>query len=364
MIRWTWVKIMGAVIAAGVLLSACILVQMPGRVVECNMPEAPVIIVDAPPPPPAPLPLPPTQCPWRFKEYISSPYELEWEQNIGAWQERVCARMSDPDQIGKGDRWAEYVVALNQNDRGILGTNTTIDQINEILSRFVYERECDNATRLIYIEPIAGLTRHPYFCTRSRDLVVDKSYMLVDWAAAEYAKDAGEHAEHYYFDAGASSYTAGAGGASQGWIVDTYASRSIQFDDILAWEYTPMGAADIFAQIPAAVKPHYHWYNIPVSAVPAHPDNPITNIEALCRQNDFVVFKIDIDTPSLEEPIVYELLNNTHALSLVDEMFFEHHVDIPEMYPYWGGGMAARLSDSYALFLRYRRAGVRIHSWV
>lgn len=41
--------------------------------------------------------------------------------------------------------------------------------------------------------------------------------MVVDWEMVEQVKDSG--GKVYYFDAGASTYTSGAGGASQNWFI-------------------------------------------------------------------------------------------------------------------------------------------------
>ena len=52
-------------------------------------------------------------------------------------------------------------------------------------------------------------------------------------------------------------------------------------------------------------------------------------------KEDFVMFKLDIDTPSVELPIIKALLEDEEALSLIDEMFFEYHVKDKYMSNYW-----------------------------
>lgn len=47
-------------------------------------------------------------------------------------------------------------------------------------------------------------------------------------------------------------------------------------------------------------------------------------------------------------------------------MQFEHHVNVPEMMVHWKTSvqnMSHTLADTYALFSRLRRLGIRAHSW-
>ena len=57
-----------------------------------------------------------------------------------------------------------------------------------------------------------------------------------------------------------------------------------------------------------------------------------------------------------------EMLNNSNIYSLIDELFFEHHVNVREMLAYWRPPPGS-LSDSYVLFTKLRQLGIRMHSW-
>ena len=61
-----------------------------------------------------------------------------------------------------------------------------------------------------------------------------------------------------------------------------------------------------------------------------------------------------------------QLLADDGLVGLVDEFYFEHHVSkgSPMAYHGWGHHVPRSLAQSYDLFLRLRRAGVRAHSWV
>ena len=64
--------------------------------------------------------------------------------------------------------------------------------------------------------------------------------------------------------------------------------------------------------------------------------------------------------------LVGQLLSNQALLDVLDEFYFEHHVSRgnPMAYHGWGHHVPRSLAQSYDLFLRLRRAGVRAHSWV
>ena len=52
---------------------------------------------------------------------------------------------------------------------------------------------------------------------------------------------------------------------------------------------------------------------------------------------------------------IRQLLNDTLAMSLVDEFFFEHHVNFQPMYPHWGTtAEIMHLGDSYDIFVKVR----------
>jgi hypothetical protein len=76
----------------------------------------------------------------------------------------------------------------------------------------------------------------------------------------------------------------------------------------------------------------------------------------------------------VELAIINQLLEDEDALRLVDEMFFEFHideciaVDNPVMYFYWGevaeDGIKVKMADAYRISAALRAKGVRMHSRV
>ena len=204
------------------------------------------------------------------------------------------------------------------------------------------------------------------FCLTNEDLV-NKNYLVVSWNVSKKLSSPTGHyvPKAYYFDLGASLYDSGAGGASQSWFVETYESRGIRWDGIFAWEAKPHPAGQVWGKLPARLKPIYRWYNVPVSPKPGHPDNALDYIRRIARPEDFVLVKLDIDTTPVEEALVGQILASDELLGLVDEFYFEHHVNTRPMHPYWGTQSAQQtLADTYRIFAALRGKGVVAHAWV
>ena len=116
--------------------------------------------------------------------------------------------------------------------------------------------------------------------------------------------------------------------------------------------------------MPIDVLARFHFYSRAASNVPGSPDNPLEVLRLVAEPGDFVVFKLDIDTPFTEKRIIIDILNNPHYACLIDELFFEHHAEIGAMKYWWGTAkVEGSLRDSITLFQALRRAGIRAHAW-
>lgn len=82
-------------------------------------------------------------------------------------------------------------------------------------------------------------------------------------------------------------------------------------------------------------------------------------IKRVYKAGDFVVVKLDIDTPELEDNIMAGLLS---IRSNVAEVFFQNHFDAPEMQQYFGK-TGVTYNDTLSFFHTYRSAGMRLHYW-
>jgi hypothetical protein len=197
--------------------------------------------------------------------------------------------------------------------------------------------------------------------------VVNKDYLIASWnVSRKLVKSSAPYVPRaFFFDLGASYYNSGIGGPSQSWFIETYEKRGVAWSGIFGWEASPQDLAKTWKEIPARLKPYYHWYNIPVSSVPGHPDNALAYIKEVSRLEDYVLLKIDIDNSPTELEIIRQTLASDELLGLVDEIYFEHHVNVDPMHYYWKTQDSKQyLSDTYKLFNEFRQKGVLAHSWI
>ena len=85
----------------------------------------------------------------------------------------------------------------------------------------------------------------------------------------------------------------------------------------------------------------------------------------------FVAFKMDIDQNEIENTVVDKLIEWHEQFPCVKagqmEFFFEQHVDLPIMRIHWKATATEsgkKLSDTYELFLKMRKLGIRAHGWI
>ena len=88
----------------------------------------------------------------------------------------------------------------------------------------------------------------------------NKDWLYLDWNAGAALAGGGEHARGFYFDAGASLWGSGLGGASQTWFHKVFGERGVPFEGgLFLWEVTRQEPDRVFADIPPDVLPYYHW---------------------------------------------------------------------------------------------------------
>ena len=95
-------------------------------------------------------------------------------------------------------------------------------------------------------------------------------------------------------------------------------------------------------------------------------NNPLNVLLEKHQPGDVVVMKIDFDNGPLETALLDEILRFREVSSSIDELFFEHHVDLPVMVNYWAGTLSPNVyaTGSIRLFQELRERGIRAHSWV
>ena len=283
------------------------------------------------------------QCVWKFIRYTPSDYEKHWNDNIATLQKDVCGETKK--QAAQANEWMSHASLPELSSR--------------IFSHFQYQNNCTGQVTTKSIEPLAGLTRSPFYCIYGEGHLVLKDYLVVGSRIGTRA---------YLFDIGASLYNSGAGGASQEWFVNTYEAHGIKWDGIYAWEANVYAPSEVWSLIPQRLRHIYHYYNIPVNLNPENADkreNPLEYIRKVTQPEDFVLLKIDIDNNEIEEALVKEILGDERLLELIDEFYFEHHVNTAPMNRFWGTESSSKtLVDTYKIFTTMRNKGILAHGWV
>eukprot|EP01134_Creolimax_fragrantissima_P005201 CFRG5201T1 len=297
----------------------------------------------------------------KTKEYFPSPWEMFWVNNMSDLQESTrewkkgCAAMKEKAPFV--EEWVKYAKAnLNANSLSESG-----EWSKEVFSYFKTTVRCEGEDPVVEeepIEPLVGFLRHPMFLCFSGNFRVDKDYLIPSFISSWGS------GRNFYFDAGASTYLSGAGGASQGWFVEEYRTHGIEFEHIWGWE-AKGEQKSLLRETPKDIVAKTSFFAIPVSAEVDHMHNPIRFIKQNCKEEDFVVFKLDIDTPVVETPLARQLLDPEVA-KLIDEYYFEDHVsgNPMEHYGWTTSEKDHDLANSIEYFYKLRKLGIRAHSWV
>jgi hypothetical protein len=313
-------------------------------------------------------------CLFISTQYHPSKLEQTWVDNAHRWSDDFCSHM---DAFAKETHdWLDTISALNHNE-----SSSAIDE--NIFSSFVSSYNChgESVQKRTWIEPLSHGLRHPRALCNGGANLVDRDYLLLasrdDFRSPATKRHelragcAGRSCQNIYVDLGASTWNKGAGGPSQSWFYDSYKRHGLEFDRLLLWEANPTPAADIFSDLPKDVWHKYQYFNWPASSNSSDVSSPLHIIKEIAQPGDFVVFKLDIDTPSVELPILRVLLGDPELLELVDEFFFEYHVLFGPMNESWfqsknpsPAPTSDTLADSYTVFRTLREKGVRAHSWV
>ena len=109
-----------------------------------------------------------------------------------------------------------------------------------------------------------------------------------------------------------------------------------QIDAIYAWEASPIAASTFWKSVPKQFIGKLVYHNVPVSSQIDDAHNPFTVVKRIAKQHDYVTFKLDIDTPSVEQPLFKQLANDKELLSLIDEFIYEDHTKNVALAPSWG----------------------------
>ena len=257
----------------------------------------------------------------------------------------------------------------------------------QFLSRFNVIKKCPNVppvTWMEWIEPISIHARNPFSLLNCMDINKEKlaiqyphlanlihqtSLVNTDHILLSYPHDNGKHntiSRNYLFDAGTSTFE-----TSLWWFLCLYRQSNVSFDEIYGWEATLLEPEMFWKAVPPAIRSQYHFYNTRMVSDITDGDSPLRMLRQRARPDDFVSFKLDIDTPEIEILTTLEVLRNPNISRLIDEFFFELHFRCDIMMNCgWGDsmptvfrGLSLSRYNSMELFLNLRKIGIRSHFW-
>ncbi|CAF4422711.1 unnamed protein product [Rotaria sp. Silwood2] len=360
-------------------------------------------------------------CQWYFLNYTPSAWENVWFRNIEKFQNSVCEILADATNLNKTVLAVERLMELQNFGR--TRTQSDKQQADELLSKMFYRQVCiDPLTKVSFqeaevsqvIEPLIGFLRDPLsICSRIKSLpdslykgagVQSKRFILLSVAAPFYIHSSRHNhknsleinvqsnkrnssllpwmyqrsklnlldrkldidmrnGQNILIDLGSSYFQRWGGDSTANagqWFYENYKRFGVKFDRIIAFEYAPLDPKTAWNQLPDDVVPVYTLINVGVETDGKF--NPWVMLKTIAKPHDHVVIKLDIDRPLIESTLINQLLHDPSINSLVDELFFEHHVTVKEMRQHWGHPPGA-LNTSYVLFTKLRQLGIRMHSW-
>jgi hypothetical protein len=313
-------------------------------------------------------------------EYEPSALETLWASNLGAWNDNICEVLGSPSQARDISLVLELMDSQDRLDNARSAEHSLLLQravSSGILSR-LKRTFSDGSVQLTYLEPLVGMMRDPRVsCPEGKrgfwgpsvvsaeEALQKKMWLLVSGSglyrqAQNYPR---RTSRALLFDIGASKWASTAANGAR-WLSRQYESVGITFEHIYAWEARPVQASEFFEGASVADTSRLHFMNWPVSSSSGDKLNPWTLLRQAAVRDDFVVVKLDIDTPLVEMALVQQLIDDPELHSLVDVFYFEHHVSIPDFSWIWRmGEYPQTLNDSYEIFGRLRRFGIRASTW-
>lgn len=145
--------------------------------------------------------------------------------------------------------------------------------------------------------------------------------------------------------------------------------NKMYMDTLYGWEVTLLEPNNFWDIIPDEISQSYHFYNIPISSNVTHKNNPLRIIRDIATVDDFVSFKLDVDTPYVEIPLALQIANDPSMAALIDEFFIEIHFDCPLLRGCWGtvpksiDGFTLDRVSAMKILQKFRTMGIRSHFW-
>lgn len=341
--------------------------------------------------------------------YKSGAIEHSWENVV---QHHAC-------QLAQRDAFSERVhtwlafAAKTQKELGASFESPAVDpRVSGNLSSFTWPAGGDSqeAACSEVIEPLTGMARHPlasgngcwlrHLPQAEREVAKMKQVSKYDlghiifasrcaatrlgctalagrrFAAHRRLQRIHPPARNLLFDLGCADYgrelskpkTMGGGiQPSLPLLQAIYRQGCIAFDAIWAWEARPKDPLRWWRNVPNATRRILNFTNQPVSL-----DAFFETLKRQARPDDFVVVKLDIDTPALEMAMVRAIAEREDIYTLIDELLFEYHVSLRMLSNNTAAanvraatGMSdSTVSEAVQMMQQLRQRGIRTHFWV
>mmetsp|Transcript_21312 Transcript_21312/g.27523 ORF Transcript_21312/g.27523 Transcript_21312/m.27523 type:complete len:378 (-) Transcript_21312:142-1275(-) len=216
-----------------------------------------------------------------------------------------------------------------------------------------------------YLEPLLPPMRHPLICIEGFGKhLMNMDYLVHDFAAI--CRNLRPTSRTVLIDMGASlDFHKKEENQVQPaiYLTEIFQKFGMPFDHIYAFEITPKEPQQVYELLPDKLQAAYHWINVAVDPTEGAKMNPLTLVLKNFNKDDLIVVKLDVDTPSVEFPLAYQLLTNDRFSKLVDLFYFEHHVHLKELSGSWGRSMDGSVKDSLDMFYNIRKKGIAAHFW-
>jgi hypothetical protein len=239
---------------------------------------------------------------------------------------------------------------------------------NGIQSLFTKSQQLSYTKTSGYVEPLMPPMRHPDFCLgdTSENTLMRIDYLIHDFESM--CMKLKPTSRRILIDMGASFTYKINGGKAMIDLIDIYKKFGFVFDHMYGYEKKFEDPEKVYKDlIPKDLIPAYHWINAGVSSDKDSNLNPLYSIIKNYDEDDLIIVKLDIDTSSIEVPLANQLLHDETLHTLVDQFYFEYHVHMAEMKPWWGRYNHWRndgsMKDAFQLMYGLRQKGIPAHFW-
>ena len=267
--------------------------------------------------------------------------------------------------------WEPPIPKQHQKTNGPPKPYNPTPDMEHVFSKFIYLDEKTGEQYTEYIEPLVSHLRFPLCKCATFEPQSKREYYhwwQITFKGWVIPPPGVRNDRKFFFDAGASDWNKGAGGPSLKFFFNMWNRHGIEMDQIYAYEMTtPVN--DFQKTVPDQYKPRVHYQQCAVASTPEtdsqeHPFLPHV-IQRKASMEDYVLFKLDIDSPHIEDNTIDYIINDPN--NIVDEVAWEHHIGGNYLMREWGpeSDLAKfTLRQSYELFLKMRLKGIRAHSWI